>query len=137
MATFPYNNQPQLFLHSQYYTLRPTPTLIYIVLLIVRVAGHPASYPAARPPPPPPPSTHPQIYLVLLIVRVVLSYFRNISWGAEPLNTLRQFTDPYLSNFREIVQPIAGVDLSPVIGFVIIAFLARVLHRVAAGAPLI
>ena len=68
---------------------------------------------------------------------MVLSYFRNISWGAEPLNTLRQFTDPYLSNFREIVQPITGVDLSPVIGFVIIAFLARVLHRVAAGAPLI
>lgn len=32
----------------------------------------------------------PQIYLAILTVRVLLSWFRNIDWFSEPWNTLRQ-----------------------------------------------
>jgi len=31
-----------------------------------------------------------QIYLVILTVRILLSWFRTIDWYAEPWNTLRQ-----------------------------------------------
>jgi uncharacterized protein YggT (Ycf19 family) len=31
-----------------------------------------------------------QIYLAILTVRVLLSWFRNIDWFSEPWNTLRQ-----------------------------------------------
>lgn len=33
---------------------------------------------------------HTQIYLAILTVRVLLSWFRNIDWFTEPWNTLRQ-----------------------------------------------
>ena len=50
------------------------------------------------PPPPPGPActrSHRaraclQVYLVILTVRVLLSWFRNINWYGEPFNTLRQ-----------------------------------------------
>lgn len=32
----------------------------------------------------------PQIYLVLLTVRVLMSWFRNINWHREPFNIIRQ-----------------------------------------------
>jgi hypothetical protein len=31
-----------------------------------------------------------QVYLVVLTVRILLSWFRNINWFGEPFNTLRQ-----------------------------------------------
>jgi YggT family protein len=31
-----------------------------------------------------------QIYLVVLTVRILMSWFRTIDWYAEPWNTLRQ-----------------------------------------------
>jgi hypothetical protein len=30
------------------------------------------------------------VYLVVLTVRILLSWFRNINWFGEPFNTLRQ-----------------------------------------------
>lgn len=40
--------------------------------------------------PPPPPLPPLQIYLVILTVRILLSWFRTIDWYTEPWNTLRQ-----------------------------------------------
>lgn len=57
------------------------------------------------------------IYLLILTVRVILTWFRNINWFSEPWATLRQFTDPFLSVFRGIVPSLGGIDLSPMLGF--------------------
>jgi hypothetical protein len=46
------------------------------------------------------PQPPPQIYSVLLTLRVLLTWFRNISWTSEPFNTIKMFTDPFLSMFR-------------------------------------
>jgi hypothetical protein len=40
----------------------------------------------------------PQIYSVLLTLRVLLTWFRNINWNGEPFNTLRQ-VGPCASRF--------------------------------------
>ena len=57
------------------------------------------------------------IYLVLLIIRVLLSWFPNINWLNPPFSILSQLTDPYLNIFRSIIPPLGGIDFSPILGF--------------------
>ncbi|KAG2501712.1 hypothetical protein HYH03_000213 [Edaphochlamys debaryana] len=62
------------------------------------------------------------IYLLILTLRVILTWFRNINWFSEPFATLRQFTDPFLNTFRGILPSFGGIDVSPMIGFVLLNF---------------
>ncbi len=55
------------------------------------------------------------IYLVLLIVRILLSWFPNIDWSNPIFSTISQLTDPYLNLFRSIIPPIGGLDLSAIL----------------------
>ncbi|KAG1674289.1 hypothetical protein FOA52_013478 [Chlamydomonas sp. UWO 241] len=75
------------------------------------------------------------IYSVLLTLRVLLTWFRNISWSSEPFNTIKQFTDPFLSMFRGIIPPIGGIDLSIMLGFFLISFVSKMLKRMSFGMP--
>ena len=67
----------------------------------------------------------------MLTGRVLLSWFRNLDWDAEPLNSLRMLTDPFLNCFRGLVPSVAGIDLSPMIGFFGLQFLRGVLVGMA------
>ena len=62
-------------------------------------------------------STFLQIYVALMIFRVLLSWFPNINWYDPPFSILSQLTDPYLNLFRSIIPPLGGIDFSPMIGF--------------------
>jgi YggT family protein len=59
-----------------------------------------------------------QYYSVILIVRVLLSWFPNLDWGNPLLATLSSITDPYLNAFRGLIPPLGGLDLSAIIAFV-------------------
>ena len=65
-------------------------------------------------------STFLQIYLVLMIFRVLLSWFPNINWYDPPFSILSQLTDPYLNLFRSIIPPLGGIDFSPLIAFFVL-----------------
>jgi YggT family protein len=67
-------------------------------------------------------STFLQIYLVLMIFTVLLSWFPNINWYDPPFSILRQLTDPYLKLFRDIIPPLGGIDFSPMIAFFVLQF---------------
>ena len=41
-----------------------------------------------------------QIYSLVLIVRVLLSWFPNLDWGNPVLSSVSAITDPYLNAFR-------------------------------------
>ena len=87
-----------------------------------------------------------QLYLLLLFVRVLLSWFPNFSWENQPWLALRQVgrssstltlqpphpqqvTDPYLNLFRGLVPPLMGsMDFTPLFGFLILQFLAAALE---------
>lgn len=60
-------------------------------------------------------STFLSIYLVLIFIRILLSWFPNIDWSNSVFSTLSQLTDPYLNIFRGIIPPIGGLDLSAII----------------------
>jgi YggT family protein len=74
-----------------------------------------------------------QIYLVVLTGRVLLSWFRNLDWSSEPLNSLSQLTDPFLNCFRGLVPAIAGIDLSPMLGFFGLQFIRGALVSMASA----
>lgn len=65
------------------------------------------------------------IYSILLFIRILLSWFPNIDWFAQPFAALSQITDPYLNIFRSLIPPIGGIDIS--------AILAIILLQVAQG----
>jgi YggT family protein len=71
------------------------------------------------------------IYTGLLIVRILLTWFPNISFYDQPFATLAQLTDPYLNLFRSIIPPLGGMDLSPMLAI----FLLQLLGNFVAGIP--
>ena len=68
-------------------------------------------------------STFITIYTGLLFVRILLTWFPNISFYDQPFATLAQLTDPYLNIFRSIIPPLGGMDLSPMLAIIILQLL--------------
>lgn len=51
-----------------------------------------------------------QIYLVLLFIRILLSWFPNVNFYDPPFSILSQLTDPYLNIFRSFIPPVGGIS---------------------------
>ncbi|MFQ4144397.1 YggT family protein [Chlorogloeopsis sp. ULAP02] len=77
-----------------------------------------------------------QIYSTLLIIRVLLSWFPNINWYNQPFAALSQVTDPYLNIFRNIIPPLGGIDLSPILAFLLLNIVGNLLYSLR-GLPLL
>ncbi len=74
------------------------------------------------------------IYLGLLFIRVLLTWFPTIEWYNQPFAALSQITDPYLNLFRSIIPPLGGMDFSPMLAFLALSFLQRAIQPLAASA---
>ncbi len=74
-----------------------------------------------------------QIYFVLMILRVLLSWFPNINWYDPPFSILSQLTDPYLNLFRSIIPPLGGIDFSPMIAFFVLQIGSQLLIGLLGG----
>lgn len=71
-----------------------------------------------------------QIYIAILTVRVLATWFIQ-DWSGQPWATLAQLTDPYLNLFRQVIPPVGGLDLSPILAFLLLSFLQQGLQAVA------
>lgn len=71
------------------------------------------------------------IYFVLILIRVLLSWFPNVNWMSQPFSTLSQLTDPYLNLFRSIIPPLGGIDFSPMLAILLLQFVAQTLQTAA------
>ncbi len=72
-----------------------------------------------------------QFYSYLLIGRVLLTWFPQIEWSSQPFAALSQITDPYLNLFRNIIPPLGGIDLSPLLAFLALNVVSGLLAGVA------
>lgn len=72
------------------------------------------------------------IYFVLLIIRILLSWFPNVDWMSQPFATLSQLTDPYLNLFRSLIPPLGGIDFSPILAFLVLQIVSQGVNQVAA-----
>ncbi len=70
---------------------------------------------------------------VLLIIRIIMSWVApRANWYNQPLRTLYSVTEPVMAPFRAIIPPIGGLDLSPMILFLVLNLLQGLLHSLAA-----
>jgi len=56
-----------------------------------------------------------QLYILLLIVRILLTWFQSMDWANQVASVLSPVTDPYLNLFRSFIPPLGGIDLSPIL----------------------
>nr|BDA97824.1 hypothetical protein [Chroomonas collegionis] len=71
-----------------------------------------------------------QIYLILLLIRVSLSWFPNVNWYSQPFYSLSRLTDPYLRIFRGIIPPLLGIDLSALLGFIFLQCVLQIINNI-------
>ncbi len=76
------------------------------------------------------------IYMALLGIRILLSWFPNVNWMEPPFSVLSQLTDPYLNVFRSFIPPLGGIDFSPILAFFLLSFAVQILQQLALGIPL-
>jgi YggT family protein len=77
-----------------------------------------------------------QLYFVLLIIRILLSWFPNLNWYNPPLSILSQVTDPYLNLFRSIIPPLGGIDFSPMLAIFVLQIVSQMFQVAAAQAAM-
>ncbi len=68
------------------------------------------------------------IYLLLLVIRILLTWFPNVNWSRQPFTALSQISDPYLNLFRSIIPPLGGMDFSPMLAILVLRLLQQALN---------
>jgi len=58
-----------------------------------------------------------KMYMLLLSMRVTLTWFPSINWYTQPFYTLIKLTNPYLRLFKGLLPSLFGLDISPILGF--------------------
>jgi YggT family protein len=70
------------------------------------------------------------IYLLLIFVRILLSWFQTADWANTVMSFLSPITDPYLNLFRSVIPPLGGMDFSPILAMFALQILASALGAV-------
>ena len=68
------------------------------------------------------------IYTLVLLVRVLLSWFPNLDWSNPLISTVSSITDPYLNAFRGLIPPLGGLDLSAILAFLALQLVQSLLQ---------
>lgn len=80
------------------------------------------------------------VYVVLIIIRIVMSFFQRIPyyrWLDGLLTFVQDVTDPYLNLFRRFIPPVqlgpAALDLTPMIAIIVLTLVGRIVVTLIAG----
>jgi YggT family protein len=71
-----------------------------------------------------------QIYIALIIVRILLTWFPTVAWVQQIASFLSVVTDPYLNLFRNLVPPIGGFDLSTILAVIVLQVVQKSLETI-------
>jgi YggT family protein len=80
------------------------------------------------------------VYIVLIFIRILMSYFRSIPYYRALdlfLRFVTEVTDPWLNLFRRFIPPVrmgpAAIDLTPMIAVFALVLLGRLVTSLIAG----
>ena len=73
------------------------------------------------------------LYNLLILIRVFLSWIRSIDWNAQPFRWISSVTDPVLNIFRGVIPPANGLDFSPIIAIIVLYLLEGFILRTTSG----
>lgn len=68
-----------------------------------------------------------QIYLLLIFVRILLSWFQTANWAYTIISFLSPITDPYLNIFRSFIPPLGGIDISAILAIFVLQIAGQIL----------
>ena len=74
------------------------------------------------------------LYNLIITARILLSWFPQAQ-GIGALQPVYAITDPFLNLFRGIIPPVFGLDLSPILAFVLLNVLTNATAAVGAEIP--
>ncbi|MBD2690777.1 YggT family protein [Anabaena catenula] len=63
----------------------------------------------------------------LFIFRIVLTWYPQVNLNRLPFNLIAWPTEPFLVPLRKLVQPIGGVDITPIIWVAILSLIREIL----------
>lgn len=69
-----------------------------------------------------------QIFQVILLLRVLMSYFPQIDRSHPIARAIEQVTEPVLAPVRQLLPPQQGIDFAPLVVFVVIFFIQSFLR---------
>lgn len=64
-----------------------------------------------------------QLIWLIFILRILLSWFPNIDWWKQPFKFLKDVTEPVFEPFRKMIPPMGGLDISPIVVFLLLGML--------------
>ena len=73
------------------------------------------------------------LYLILIIIRILLSWFQTVDWAYRIISFLAPITDPYLNLFRSFIPPLGGIDLSPILAILVLQLIPGLLSTLVGG----
>ena len=80
------------------------------------------------------------IYVILIFIRVVLSFFDRIPynrWLSAFVTFVTDVTDPYLNLFRRVLPPVrlgpGALDLSPMVGAIVLILVSSIVASLIEG----
>ena len=80
------------------------------------------------------------VYTLLIIAYILSSLFFAFGgrvpyarWSSAVLGFLRDVCEPYLSLFRRFIPAIGPLDLSPVVGILLLQIVGRAVYSIIAG----
>jgi YggT family protein len=80
------------------------------------------------------------VYIILIFLNILISWIPRMPyyrWLRATLDFITETTNPYLNLFRRVIPPIGGggfgLDLSPIIGIIVLYILRAVVVGLIAG----
>jgi YggT family protein len=70
------------------------------------------------------------LYRAILMARILLSWFP-VRWDKQPMKFIHDATEPVMEPFRKILPPLGGLDLSPILLFMVLGIVTQLLAGVA------
>jgi YggT family protein len=67
------------------------------------------------------------VYSFILLARVLMTWLPNLDYSNPIVRFLYQATEPVLKPIREVLPPMQGIDLSPLVVFVAITIITSIL----------
>ncbi|NET62437.1 MAG: YggT family protein [Symploca sp. SIO2E6] len=74
-----------------------------------------------------------ELYMIILVVRILLTWFQSMSWANQVASFLSPMTDPYLNIFRSFIPAVGGLDFSPIIAIFVLQILAQLFVTAASS----
>ena len=75
-----------------------------------------------------------QLYSLVLLARIIVSWIPNLHRGNPIVDFLYQVTEPVLEPVRRAIPPLGMIDISPIIVFIGLHILQIILAKAASGA---